>query len=91
MICIVLMITGLRMTSQLNEVYNCGVIDAGLAITKGRKEGSYMKEFGMMTEKKLLTAFVSDLKDFKKEVQFTFDLSYQKLVEKKFETRLEDI
>jgi RNA recognition motif-containing protein len=64
------------MTLKIKEVYNCGVIDAGLAVTKGRTSGTYITEFGLFSEKKLLTEFIADLADFKQEVKHTFDMSY---------------
>ena len=49
-ICIVFMVIGLSMNLRLKSVYNCGVVDAGLAITKGRTQGSYISEFGLFSE-----------------------------------------
>lgn len=54
---------GLNSNFSLTKTNSCGVIDAGLAITKGRKEGSYSSEFGFFTEKTLLSSFIEDLKD----------------------------
>lgn len=90
-LCIVFMAIGLSMNVKLKSVYNCGVVDAGLAITKGRVEGSYISEFGFLGEQKLFSTFIQDLKDYKEEVKHTFDRSYQRLVDKKFENRLENI
>ena len=88
---IVFMINGLQMSSKLTPTNSCGVMDAGLAITKGRKEGSYSSEFGLFSEKTLLSSFIEDLKDMQQEVEHTFDLAYKRLTKKKLGMKLENM
>lgn len=89
--CIGFIVVGLQMNVSLKQANSCGVLDAGLAITKGRKEGSYSSEFGLFTEKTLLTTFIEDLKDMQQEVQHTFDLAYKRLTQKKLGIGLDNM